>query len=243
MKIKITLSYDGTEFCGWQRQKNGRSVQQTLEEGIKKLTGENVAVVGSGRTDAGVHANGQVASFQTASDIPAENFAKAINTVLPKDLKVIKSERVADDFNALKNTRKKTYIYKTYISDVEKPLLERYAHRIYGNIDVEKMKTAAAMLVGEHDFKAFSATGGGAKTSTRRIYSLDITKKEQGLYFVITGNGFLYNMVRVIVGTLIKIGKGQTDAEVINAMLKSGKRELGGETVPAKGLCLWNVEY
>ena len=209
MRIKLCLSYDGTSFCGWQKQKNGVSVQSTVENAVFNLTGERVSVVGSGRTDAGVHAKGQVAHFDTQSNIPPEKFYKALNTFLPDAVKAVSSEKVSDKFNANRTAKRKTYEYSLYISDTVQPLKERYGTRIYGNIDIEKMRSAAKILEGEHDFKAFSATGSSAKTTVRTVYAITVDKVGDDIKIQVCGNGFLYNMVRIIAGALVKTGKGE----------------------------------
>lgn len=242
-RIKIVLSYDGTDFCGWQRQKNGISVQETVENAIFGLTGENVTVTASGRTDAGVHAKGQTAHFDTESNIPPEKFYKALNTFLPSGVKALESEKVADSFNANRTAKRKTYEYSLYLSDTEKPLKERYSTRIYGNIDIEKMRSAARLLEGEHDFKAFSATGSSVKTTVRTVFGITVEKTGEDIKIAVTGNGFLYNMVRIIAGALVKAGKGELSEKDIKKALKTGERDLLGETLPAKGLCLIKVEY
>lgn len=243
MRIKIVLSYDGTDFCGWQRQTNGVSVQQTVENAVFDLTGEKVTVTASGRTDAGVHAAGQVAHFDTNANIPPEKFYKALNTFLPDSVKVLSSEKVADNFNARKSAKRKTYEYSLYLSDTEQPLKERYATRVYGDIDIEKMRSAAKLLEGEHDFKAFSATGSSVKTTVRTVYGVGIEQNGIDIKIRVTGNGFLYNMVRIIAGALVKAGKGELfESDIIKA-LKTGERNLLGETLPAKGLCLLKAEY
>lgn len=243
MRIKITLSYDGTDFCGWQKQKNGVSVQGTVEDAIFALTGERVSVVGSGRTDAGVHAKGQVAHFDTQSDVPPERFYKALNTFLPDAVKVLSSEKVSDKFNANRTAKRKTYEYSLYVSDVEEPLKERYSVRVYGNLSIEKMRAAAETLTGEHDFKAFSATGSGVKTTVRTVYGISVDKTGEDIKIKVCGNGFLYNMVRIMAGALVKTGKGEiAESDIIKA-LDTGDRTLLGETMPAKGLCLLGVEY
>ena len=242
-RIKLTLSYDGTSFCGWQKQKNGVSVQGAVEDAIFALTGERVSVISSGRTDAGVHAKGQVASFDIKANIPPEKFYKALNTVLSDGVKALSSEKVSDDFNANRTAKRKTYEYSLYVSDVEEPLKERYMTRVYGEIDIEKMRSAAQLLVGEHDFKAFSATGSSVKTTVRTIYGVSVEKSGEDIKISVCGNGFLYNMVRIIAGALVKIGKGEiTESDILRA-LNTGDRTLLGETLPAKGLCLLSVEY
>ncbi|MBQ9485482.1 MAG: tRNA pseudouridine synthase A, partial [Clostridia bacterium] len=191
----------------------------------------------------GVHAAGQVAHFDTNANIPPEKFYKALNTVLPASVKALSSEKAADNFNANRAAKRKTYEYSLYVSDTEKPLKERYSTRIYGNIDIEKMRSCAKFLVGEHDFKAFSATGSGVKTTVRTVYGVLIEQNGEDIKIQVTGNGFLYNMVRIIAGALIKAGKGEIKESDILKALETGKRDLLGETLPAKGLCLLKVEY
>lgn len=243
MKIKLTVTYDGTNFCGWQKQKNGVSVQETIENAILSVTGEKVSVVGSGRTDAGVHAKGQVAAFCTASSIPPEKFYKALNTVLPPEVKIIKSELADENFHPVRSAKRKTYAYTLYKSDVILPLKERYAVMVDKNLSVGAMRKAAEILVGEHDFKSFSSTGGSVKTSVRTIFSLNIEESADEIKFYVCGNGFLYNMVRIIVGTLVKVGEGKLTDKDVKKMLDGGGRKIGGTTYPAKGLCLEKVEY
>jgi len=243
MRIKLCLSYDGTDFCGWQRQRNGVSVQQTVEDAVYNLTGEKVTVTASGRTDAGVHAKGQVAHFDTNANIPPEKFYKALNTFLPASVKALSSEKASDNFNARKNAKRKTYEYSLYLSDTEEPLKERYGTRVYGNTDIEKMRSAARLIEGEHDFKAFSATGGSVKTTVRTIFGITVEKLGEDIKITVCGSGFLYNMVRIIAGALVKAGKGEISESDILKALETGNRELLGETLPAKGLCLLKVEY
>lgn len=243
MRIKLTLSYDGTAYCGWQRQKDKPTVQETVENAVFSATGERVTVTASGRTDAGVHAAGQVAEFKTQSAIPAEKFYKAINVFLPSDVKILSSEKADDDFHAVKSAKKKTYEYSFYISEVPLPLKERYALNIDRRPNVALMKNAAKILVGEHDFKAFSATGSSVKTTVRKVYSVNITEKADEIKIAVTGNGFLYNMVRIIAGTLLKAGYGDISEKEIRAALYSCDRKLLGKTLPAKGLCLKSVKY
>ncbi len=244
MKVKIIVSYDGTEYNGWQIQPSGNTVQGQIENAIFLLTGEKVRVTGSGRTDAGVHAEGQVASFSISTEsIPANKFALALNTVLPDDIKVIKSEGAEENFHPTRSAKRKTYVYSMYLSEVCLPLKERYALKVPTNLDVEKMREASELLIGEHDFKAFSSGGTAVKTTVREIYSIKIEKTGIDLSVSITGNGFLYNMVRIIVGTLLKIGEGRAEKEIITEMLENRKRDSGGKTLASKGLKLLSVEY
>lgn len=243
MRIAITVSYDGTDFCGWQVQPNGVSVQQTIEDAIEKITGERVRVTGSGRTDAGVHALGQKAHFDTKSTVPPERFCLALNTVLPPSVRVLDSKKVKDGFDACRGAKKKTYVYSFYVSQTEQPLKERYALRIDRNIDVAKMKSAAKLFEGTKDFNCVSSSGKEVKTTVRTVYSCKVTAKGKDVYLSVTGNGFLYNMVRIIAGTLLDVGRGTITENDIKEMFVSGKRELGGKTLPAKGLCLKEVKY
>jgi len=244
MVVKLTITYDGTEFCGWQKQTEQKSVQGEIESAIKKLTGKAVSVVGSGRTDAGVHAWGQVAHFEIHDcTIPAENFARALNTVLEDGVKVLKSQSAPDGFNARKSAKKKTYRYSFYISETQLPLEERFKTRIEKLPDLDKMKTLAGALKGEHDFKVFCASGSSVKSTVRTIYDIDIVQDGFGLYIEVSGNGFLYNMVRTIAGTLLEVGYGKKTAEQILTAVQKGDRKAIGKTLPAKGLCLQSVEY
>ena len=243
MRIKLTVSYDGTDYCGWQVQPNGVTIQELLEQALFNVTGEKVRITGSGRTDSGVHAKGQVAHFDTNSSVPAEKFSKALNAHLPSGIKVLSSEEVGEDFHACTSVKKKTYEYSLYVSETEQPLKERYAVRLDHAPDLEKMIDGAKVLFGEHDFKAFCASGSGAKTTVRKIYSIDIKKKDGDITVSVCGNGFLYNMVRIIVGALIDVGNGKKTKAELEEILKSGKREKNGKTLPAKGLCLVSAEY
>ena len=242
MKIKLTLSYDGTDYCGWQVQPNGLSIQQVVEQAVFTLTGEKVKVTGSGRTDAGVHALGQVADFTTNSTIPPQKFAFALNTILPSSVKVISSEQVPDDFSAIKSAKRKTYQYNLYVSNVELPLKERYAQKI-DQVDLAKMQSASKILLGEHDFKCMCAVGSSVKTTVREIYDISIEQNGVDIAVCVTGNGFLYNMVRIMVGTLLEIGYGKMTEQDLKEMLISGQRAKGGKTISAKGLTLKSVEY
>ncbi len=243
MRVKILVSYDGANYCGWQVQPNAITVQQVLEEALFKVTGERSRITGSGRTDAGVHALGQVAHFDTNANIPAEKFFLAMNIHLPDDIKVLKSEPASDDFHATKDAVRKTYRYSTYVNKTILPLKDKYSVQIEHKIDVDKMRECAEILVGTHDFKCMSASGGGAKTTVRTIYSIDIVQNEENIDFYICGNGFLYNMVRIMVGTLIKVGSNRLNLSDVQKMLETGKRSLGGKTLSAKGLTLMSVEY
>ena len=245
MRVKLTINYDGTAYCGWQVQPQPEcvTVQQVIENAIKEVTGETVRVTASGRTDAGVHAKGQVAHFDTNSTVPPEKFYRALNIHLPADVKIVKSEGVDKSFHATNSAKKKTYCYSCYVSPVDLPLKDRYAVNVERQPDIALMQECAKLLVGEHDFRCMAASKGGAKTFTRTIYSLDIVQEGIDIKFTVCGNGFLYNMVRIMVGTLLKVGFKRATIEDVKNMLETGKRELGGRTLSAKGLCLESVDY
>ena len=244
MKIKLTICYDGTNYCGWQMQKNGISIQQTLIDAIYSLTNQRVKLTGSGRTDAGVHALGQVADFSVQnSTIPPENFAKALNTILPSDIKVMESQLVSDDFNSIKSAKKKTYAYSFYLSEVENPLKERYATRLSCKPDYALMQKGLDLLVGEHDFKRFNASKSGAKTTVRTIYSAQLVQTPIGFDIEVCGNGFLYNMVRIIAGLIVALGQNKISLKDVEQMVLGAERKSAVKTMPAKALCLKNVEY
>ena len=243
MKIKLTLSYDGTNYAGYQVQDNAETVQAVLEDALEKLTGEKISTVASGRTDAGVHAEGQVVSFETNSTIPPEKFYKALNAYLPDDVKALNSQLIDQDFNARKSAKTKTYTYSLYISETINPLKERYAVRIPKTVDFSLVKQGAEIIVGEHDFKCMCSTGSSVNTTTRTVYSVDVIESLDDVKIVVKGNGFLYNMVRIMVGTLIQIGLGEKTLDDLKTALQTGDRKLVGKTFPANGLCLTKVEY
>lgn len=246
MKYVLGVSYDGTDFAGWQIQKNGRTVQGVLEEAALDIFGKATKVKGSGRTDAGVHALFQVCEFEADTSVPAEKLRECFNRILPSDVSVIKSAAAPDGFDCTRSARKKTYAYHAYYAECPLPLSERYEARLSNKVDIERMRRASELLVGRHDFKAFSATGSSAKTSEREIYSIGIRdlKFADAVHYEITvcGNGFLYNMVRIIAGELFAVGSGKEENAVKEA-LATGRRDLLAKTMPAKGLALVNTEY
>ena len=241
--VKITVSYDGTSYVGWQSQKNGVSVQDVLESALERVVKKKTRITGSGRTDAGVHAAGQVAHFRTDSSVPPERFSFALNALLPADVRVLKSERVEDGFNARYSAKRKTYRYSLYISPVSLPLKERYAVRCDTAPDVERMRAAARLFEGEHDFAKFSSTGSSVKTSVRTIYSIGIIKEGDDIKIDVCGNGFLYNMVRIIVGSLLACAYGKVSENELIASLSGESRPAACKTLAAKGLTLLSVEY
>lgn len=242
MRYKATVCYDGTNYSGWQIQCGQISVQQKIEEALENLFGTKTSIVGSGRTDAGVHAEGQVFSFESDTTIPQTRLYKAINAYLPEDIRVISCEVASANFNARYSAKKKTYSYRLYCSEVENPLKDRYSVKIFP-VDISKMKEAGKLLLGEHNFKAFCSTGSSVKSTVRKIYSLSIKKVKEDITITVCGNGFLYNMVRIIVGTLVAVGEGRLPLENIKKALESGDRTLLGKTLPPKGLTLKKVYY
>ncbi len=243
MRIKMVVEYDGTDFHGFQRQKGLRTVDQTLEEAILSLTGGSIKVIGSGRTDAGVHALGQVVAFDTQTTIPAERFAVALNSLLPRDVQVLTSEQAADGFHPRYDAISKTYRYVVYRSPAGYTLKRRYAYGYYRELDLSAIKAAVRRLEGEHDFRGFMASGSAVKNTVRTIRQLAVAENGPDLIFEVVANGFLYHMVRNLVGTLLEIGRGSLDVQSIDRIINSGDRRLAGPTVPACGLCLVKVDF
>lgn len=242
-RICLTVSYDGTAYSGWQRQLNAPSIQEELEKALKKLTGETVCMTGASRTDAGVHALGQTVHFDTVSRIPAEKFSLAINTRLPDDIRVTESRQVSPAFHARYGARGKIYRYCIHNSRCA-PALERlYRAHVPLPLDVEKMHRAAQDVLGRHDFAAFAASGGQAKSTIREIWSADVTAKDELVELVVSGRSFLYNMVRILAGSLINIGTGKLPEDALRRALESKNRLDLGVTAPACGLTLMKVFY
>lgn len=241
--IKLTIEYDGTSYGGWQKQKNNRTIQQCIEEAIKLLTGEEVELIGSSRTDAGVHAKGMVANFITNSKIPSDKFREAINTKLPDDIGIIKSEEVDRNFHSRYDSKGKTYCY-TLVNRYEKVCIGRnYVYQVRDELNYNLMKEAAKYFLGKHDFKAFKTNGSSVKTSVRTINGLELELKGDVIKIFVSADGFLYNMVRIIVGTLIEVGKGKIKPEDIESIIKNGDRSKAGPCVPPNGLVLEKVFY
>ena len=241
--IKLLIEYDGTDFCGWQVQPNGRAVQQCIEEALFAVTGKETAVIGSGRTDAGVHARGQVANFFTESKLPPQRFAQALNAYLPESVRIKASEEAAPEFHARFSAKKKTYSYRIRNSAVASPLNGRFEYQCFGSLDTEKMKRVCALLEGTHDFAPFMAAGSSVKDTVRTVYFARLMTDELPvLVFEVCGNGFLYKMVRNMVGLLLEVGRGKL-TEKDAAEVLSGKDSFTWFTAPAKGLILECVEY
>lgn len=244
MNVKLKLQYDGTNYHGWQIQKNGITVQETLTDAIERVTGERPAVIGCGRTDAGVHALNYVCNFHTESGIPVDKFPYAINSNLPDDdIRVFEAEAVSDEFHANNSAVKKRYIYRILNSDINDAFLGRYAWHYRYPLNIDSMRTAAKAFLGEHDFVGFASSGFSVKTTVRTIYSLDIDKSGDVITIDVTGNGFLYNMVRIISGTLVFTGSGKINPCEMTDIIASKCRERAGITAPACGLFLKEVYY
>lgn len=242
-KICLKITYDGTNYAGWQRQQNAITVQQIIEEKLEKLTNCKTIIVGASRTDSGVHAFDQTACFDTVSNIPSNKFALALNTLLPNDIRVKESFDVPLNFHPIKSAKSKVYSYKIYNETYSSAMYRNLSYHVAYNLDVDAMNEAAEVLVGNHDFKAFQSSGGSEKTSIRTIHSSKIIKDENFILYLVEGNGFLYNMVRIIVGTLVEIGKNKLSKYDIVKALNSGNREDLGPTAPAQGLCLMKINY
>lgn len=243
MRVKLTVEYDGTNYAGWQRQTNGLSVQEVLERAFEAASGEHTVIHGAGRTDAGVHAMAQVAHLDTDCSIPEDKICFAMNMHLPPDIRVKLSERVSDDFHARFSAKGKSYRYTIY-NATHAPAVHRHtAAFIRGKLDIEVMREAAVLVVGEHDFACFCASGSEVTTTVRTVYSLDIIQDGPFVIIDIKGSGFLYHMVRIIAGTLIEIGQRKRPPLSMKDIIASKDREQAGVTAPAKGLMMVAVYY
>lgn len=243
MRILIRVSYDGTAYSGWQIQPNATTVEGTLRQAVCSLFGTDIELIGASRTDAGVHALGNVAVFDVDTRIPAPKIAYALNVRLPEDIRVWKSIQVEDGWHPRHNDCVKTYEYSIYNDIFENPKKRLYSHFYYGNLDVNMMREAAAYFIGEHDFTAFCSAGSQVADKVRSIYSLDVIQDGREIVLRVKGNGFLYNMVRIIAGTLIKAGTGDIRPQDIPGIIESRDRQLAGPTAPARGLTLVEIDY
>ena len=247
--LKLTLAYDGTEFSGWQVQPQAATVQGTLAAAIGRLTGENVLPQGSGRTDAGVHALAQVATFATASRVPTENFLKALNDLLPASIRVLEVTEAAVEFHARKSAKAKTYRDRIYRSAICSPFAARYVWHFPYPLEEDAMAEAAEHVVGEHDFTSFAAVDpergqeNGEASNVRTIFSSAFEREGDELVYAVRGNGFLHHMVRNLVGTFLLVGKGTLSVPDIERILRARDRSAAGATAPASGLVLVSVEY
>lgn len=241
--IKIIVEYDGTNYAGWQIQPNAITIQEKIQDAIKSLVKEDIQVIGCSRTDAGVHAKGFVGNFFTESSIPAEKFKYAINDKLPFDIVVLHSEEVDDAFHARYNSKGKKYVY-TVLNRQERAAINRtYVYSYKRRLDLNLMREGCKYFLGTHEFDSFRKKGSSVKSTTRTIYFLDVIKCDDEFKFIVCGNGFLYNMVRIIVGTLLDVGIGKIKPEYIKEILLAKDRTKAGVSVPAQGLCLQEVYY
>jgi len=242
-RIKLVISYDGSNYCGWQVQPNGISIQSTLQKAVEDLVGGGIMLTGASRTDSGVHALGQVAVFDTDRNIPAWQFAGAINQRLPKDIVIQESAEVSGEFHPRYCDSVKTYQYKILNRHRALPKERFYSYFVPRKVNLDDMKKAAAYICGTHDFHNFCSQRSNVQSTVRTIYSCDIDKENDFILLTVTGNGFLYNMVRIITGTLLNIGYGHKKSEHIKEMLEEKEREIAGPTAPAHGLTLVEIKY
>ena len=242
-RVKLVVAYDGTNYHGWQVQDNGITIEEVLNRTISELVQEDIKVIGASRTDAGVHACGNVAVFDTESRIPGDKFSFALNQRLPEDIRIQESCEVDADFHPRYADTVKTYEYNILNRRFELPSKRLYAAFCYYPMDIERMNQAAAYLVGEHDFKSFCSAGAPVQTTVRTIYAVNVTKEDDMVHIRITGNGFLYNMVRIIAGTLMQVGTGLMEPEQVKEILEARDRSKAGPTAVAKGLTLVEIRY
>ena len=243
-RIKLTVAYDGTAYRGWQVQPNGITIEEVLNKALSDLLKEPVSVIGASRTDSGVHGLGNVAVFDTENRMPGDKICFAVNQRLPEDVRVVRSEAVPLDWHPRKQNCTKTYEYKILNCRIEVPTRRLYAHFCHYPLDIEKMRQAAAYLIGEHDFASFCASNHQAEETVRTLYEITVEKGSDDIVTIrLRGNGFLYNMVRIIAGTLIRIGSGMYPPERMKEILDARNRAAAGDTAPAKGLTLVGIEY
>ena len=243
-RIKLTVAYDGTNYHGWQVQPNAVTIEGKLNEAISELTKETIQVIGASRTDAGVHALGNVAVFDTESRIPGEKFSYALNQRLPDDIVIQQSQEVDKDFHPRYCTCEKTYEYVILNRKFPLPEYRNIAFFYYGDLDIKAMQEATKAFLGEHDFAGFCSAGAQVKTTVRTIYELTVEKKDNDMICIrVRGNGFLYNMVRIIAGTLLEVGKGNIEAKSLENRIAAADRSQAGPTAPARGLKLIRIQY
>lgn len=243
MRVAFIVEYDGTDYAGWQIQKNDITVQQKIEEALLTLNKGHITVTGAGRTDSGVHAKGQCGHFDIDSDIPAEKFTFILNTRLPKDIRIKKTWEVSEDFHSRFSAKGKRYIYRIFNAPYSSALMGRFTMHVPENLDIEKMRQAAQFIVGTHDFKAFCAQGSSVKTTVRTVSKVEVTKENELIEITVEGTGFLYNMVRIIAGTLIEVGKNKKTPEMVKEIIEGKTRKEAGMTADAQGLTMDEVFY
>ena len=242
-RIKLVLHYDGTAYHGWQKQPRTPTIQGTLEAAIEKLCGSAVGVVGSSRTDAGVHALGQAAHFDVDTPVPTENIACALNNLLPEDIVVAEAVEVPGDFDAIGSTLNKWYRYTICTAPIRPVTQIRYCWHRPAPLDAEAMNRAAARLVGTHDFKSFASAADSRQSSVRTVLRCCVCQNTDEIFVDVSATGFLYNMVRNIVGTLVEVGRGRWEPEQIDRILAAKDRAAAGPIAPAAGLCLMEIQY
>lgn len=242
-RIMLVVAYDGTNYCGFQKQPNGNTIEAELNKHLSELFGEDIAVIGASRTDSGVHALGNVAVFDTNARMPGEKVSYALNQRLPADIIIQKSMEVPLNFHPRHCDSIKTYEYSILNRNFPLPLERNRAHFVYGNVDLEKMREGAKFFLGEHNFRAFSSVKAQVTSFVRTIYSLEVTKEGHWIRIKVSGSGFLYNMVRIIAGTLLDVGMGRMEPGEVEKAIASGNRELAGPTAPPQGLTLVGIEY
>ena len=242
-RIMLTVAYDGTDYHGWQYQNNGKTIEGELNKALSSLLQKNIEVIGASRTDAGVHAMCNVAVFDTDAGIPAEKYSYALNQMLPDDIRVRKSMEVPADFHPRKTDTVKTYEYQIDCEEFADPLKTRYAYFTYVPLDASKMQEAAFHLIGTHDFKSFCSVNTTATTTVRTIHDIQVIRDGVDIIVRVTGNGFLYNMVRIIVGTLMDVGRGKYEPSKVKDILEVTDRTAAGPTVPACGLMLKELRF
>ncbi|MCM1326132.1 MAG: tRNA pseudouridine(38-40) synthase TruA [Bacteroidales bacterium] len=242
-RVRLTVAYDGTNYHGWQLQKNAVTIESELNRSLTELLGEPVEVIGASRTDAGVHALGNVAVFDTVNPMPAEKISYALNRSLPEDIRIQKSEEVPSDWHPRHCESRKTYEYRIYCNEFPMPTKRLYSYFTYWSLDVKQMREAASYLEGEHDFKSFCQTGAQVESTVRTIYSVEVEEQEREIVIRVCGNGFLYNMVRIIAGTLMEVGRGKRKPQDMADILGAKDRTAAGATAPAQGLTLVKYEF
>ncbi|MFG6325460.1 MAG: tRNA pseudouridine(38-40) synthase TruA [Lachnospiraceae bacterium] len=242
-RVFLRIAYDGTNYCGWQIQDNGITVEEVINRELSRLLNEDIHVIGASRTDSGVHALGNVAVFDTETRIPGEKISFALNQRLPNDIRIQESKEVDESFHPRFCSSIKTYEYKILNRTFPMPTERLYSHFVYMKLNVEKMQNAAEYIVGEHDFKSFCSSHSQVQSTVRTVYSIDITKNGDMIKILIRGNGFLYNMVRIIAGTLIKVGLGVYPPEHVKEIIEARDRRMAGQKAAACGLTLVKLEY
>lgn len=242
-RVRLVVAYDGTNYHGWQIQNNGVTIESELNRCLSALLQEPIEVIGASRTDSGVHALGNIAVFDTTNRMPAEKISYALNQRLPEDIRIQRSEEVTPDWHPRHCESRKTYEYRIYRAEFPMPVKRLYSLFTYHKLDVNRMKEAAAYLEGEYDFKSFCQSGAQVESTVRTIYSLEVEEQGDDLVIRVCGNGFLYNMVRIIAGTLLEIGQGKKEPMDIHNILAAKDRVAAGPTAPAHGLTLMKYEF